>query len=417
MTVRHPSRRRSVIAIAILAAVLAAMLVVILRARGGGEPVPQPTLPPTPLAATPTLLVQLRDDDLDNVDNVFMALDVPAASGSEMYLSPSLVVDLVGAWDERLARTGVRPISQAPPLVAAQTGWRVDGAFVLDRLAYAGLVDSVGGVEVTLEQPLVVVDRFGTVTTTIEAGTRVLNGPEAAVYSMYLAPGESEAARIARFQQTWSQVVEALPAEPERIRAVFGSLGALARSTQPVAVLADFFAAAGDARRAGAWRESVLPTRPAPMGPTVVEWIEPGPAQLQSAILFPAAVPPLVDPPLRVRVYQAGAPPSELERARRAITDDGGVFVWSGAVPAQAESTIAVSAPELVAGTAELARALGIPPARVTVNPLATPGAPVSVRMAPALKPTPSAMPSPGASGGAAAPTATTPAAAPPAAG
>jgi hypothetical protein len=261
-------------------------------------------------------------------------------------------------------------------------------------------VDAVGGVKVTLAQPLVVVDKFGKVTTTIEAGTKVLNGPEAAVYSMYLAPGEPEAARIGRFQQTWGQVVASLPAEPERIRAIFGSLGALARSTQPVAVLADFFAAAGDARRAGAWRESVLPTTAAAMGPVSVEWIAPGQALLQSAILFPAAVPPIAEPPLRVRVYQAGALPPDLERARSAVTGNGGVFVWSGAVPVQPESTMVVSAQELVAETADLARALGIPPARVAVNPLATPGAPVSVRIAPAPKPTPSASPSNAQSGG-----------------
>lgn len=81
MSVRHPSRRRSVIALVLLAVVVTAMAVVI-RNSGAGQPLVDPTAPPTQgLAGEPTLLVQVRDDGLTSVDNVVMGLDAGSERG------------------------------------------------------------------------------------------------------------------------------------------------------------------------------------------------------------------------------------------------------------------------------------------------------------------------------------------------
>jgi hypothetical protein len=382
MTVRHPSRRRSVIALVILVVIVTAMAIII-RNTGTSQPLTDPTAAPTPaLPPNPTLLVQLRDDGLTNVDSVVMGLDTADKRGSSWYLPQNLVVDLVAGRDETLGLTGFKPISEAAGLVRAQTGVRVDNTFVLDRLAFAGLVDAVGGVTLTIEQPLVVKDRFGNVTEVIPLGERTLDGPQAAAYALYLGPGQPETERMDRFEQVWQAVLAKLPANADQMRAILGSLGALARATAPLAQLADFLVVAGDYARANAWATGDLPTRPGAYGPLPLAWIEPASAQVQALALFGEDGLVGADAPLRVRTYRAGASTTQTEQARDDLTDAGLAFVWSGPTLPVAATRVIAAAPEYQQGATQAAEAVGVSATAVTVEPQASPGAPVTMVLA-----------------------------------
>lgn len=384
MPVRHPSRRRSVIALVILAVVLIAMAVVI-RNSGGGQPLADPTASPTTsLPANPTLLVQLRDDGLTNVDNVVMGLDTRVGTGAQQYLPQNLVVDLVDGRDETLGLTGFKPIQQAAPLVSNQTGAAVADTFVMDRLAFAGLVDSVGGVTIDLPQPLIVRDRYGNVTTIVPLGERTLDGPSAAVYALYLGPGQPESERQARFQVIWEAVLAELPASADQMRAILGGLGALARTTESLADLADFLVAAGQVYRASAMTSAQLPVTPGAFGPLPLAWIDPAATAAQVTTLFPASVIAADQPPLRVRVYRAGATTAAVEKARSELTLAGQRFVWAGPTPARPNSLVAAMSIGLVPEAERVAQTIGLPASTVVVDPAATPGAPVTVLLAPA---------------------------------
>ena len=381
MTVRHPSRRRSVIALALLAAVALAMGLVVLANRDDPTPPPPPTptASPTvePLEAEPTLLVQLRDDTFTNVGNVLVGL-TEDTSGAQLYLPHSLAIAAVGNRQETLGATGAAPIQQAPDLVAAQTGVRTDGAFVLDRLAFAGLVDAVGGIEVEVPATIAFVDRAGTTLAVIPAGTQTLDGPEAALYATYRAPGAPPEDQFVRFQQAWNALLPKLPDSVDRMRAILGSLGALARSTESIAPLSEFLTRAGESARGTAWRSDSILVRSGAIGPLPIFWVDAGPAAAQVLGLMPAAVTDPTLQPVRVRVYSAGASIGEVAELT-AQSDAQVSYVWSGPFFPLPATQVTVADERFVTTGRRVAAAAGVVPAVVTVDPNGTPGAPVSV--------------------------------------
>lgn len=389
MTLRHPSRRRSVIALILLGVVVGAMALVIARAGDDGRPQPQPTpsasgsetLPPR----DPTLLVQLRDDALMAVDNVLTGVH-PDGAAAQIFLPSDLVVDLLRGSDSTLAATGIRPVSDAAPAVAAQTGIRVDGTLVLDRLAFAGLVDAIGGITLDVPTPVVARDRFGNVTSVIPLGTRTLDGPEAAVYALTLNRGEPESARQARFSQAWNAVLAKLPGEPEKVRAILGNLGALARSDQATAVQADVLARAARASRAHTMAMADLAVLPGAEGPDPQSWIDPAAAEVQARTLFASELLPPEQPPVRVRLYAGAATIAQVQALRDRLSRAGFSVVWAGrsnvsaaSRPAASPSTIAAAGQQFADLGRELAVAMGQPATQVAVDPAASPGAPLTL--------------------------------------
>ena len=383
MSIRHPSRRRGVLAIIFLVLVVLVMAAVLIRGAAGETPA-NPSPSPTSLVERPTLLVQLRDDSLRTVDNVVMGLH-PTAAGEgavAMYLPGDLVVDLREGLDETTGDLGVRPIADAGPLMSAQTGVRVDGAFVMDRLAFAGLVDAVGGVELDLSAPLVTKDGFGNITGIIPVGTRTLDGPQAAVYALYLGPDEPEIARQERFARVWQEVLAKLPENPERVRAILGNLGALARSTDVTVMLADYLTATGAAVRAGRIRSTNIATRPGALGPLPLQWTDPAPAAVQAAELFPGAL--VSDDPqaIRVRVFRGTVQIPQLETFNSQLRSSGFIPVWAGPGAPVTLSAVAAATPEDVAAAQRVATLSGADPAGVVIGAVDSPGAPVTVTYA-----------------------------------
>jgi hypothetical protein len=380
MSVPHPSRRRSVIALALLAFVVLAMAAVAWtnRTSGGGEvqPTPQPSPTEEAFDADPTLLVQLRNDRFQNVGNVIVAVR-PEDSGAQMYLPSDIVLRTVGNGQQTLSDTGVSPIQEAPELVTAQTAVRVDGALVLDRLAFAGFVDAVGGVTVEIPETIAFVDRFGATPAVLPAGSQALDGPEAALYATYNRP-TTAVPQLVRFQQVWDALLPKLPEDPDRMRAILGSLGALARSTKSIGPLGEFLADAGQAARGSAWQSATVQVRPGAVGPLPLSYIDPAPAYALVQTLFgPAVVQPQA-PPVRVRVYAAGAEVAEVSVLTGA-PPPGVQFVWSGPTAALTASRVVVVDDRYLAAGRQVAAAAGLVPAVVEVDPAATPGAPITV--------------------------------------
>jgi len=113
----------------------------------------------------------------------------------------------------------------------------IEGSWTLDRLAFAGLVDSVGGVFVDVPQAIEVRDEDDEFVLVIRPGRQRLDGITAADYATLAIPGEDERDGALRFRDVWVAVLARLPESPERLRQILTSLGSLARTTTDIGTL------------------------------------------------------------------------------------------------------------------------------------------------------------------------------------
>ena len=151
--------------------------------------------------------------------------------------------------------------------------------------------------------------------------------------------------------------------------------------------------AAGQTYRAGALTSANLQVAPGAFGPLPLAWIEPALARAQVTAMFPESLITADSPSLRVRVQQAGAPTAAVAKVRSELLLAGRTFVWAGPAPPRSASVVAVATAELQADGARVASSIGLPPSAVVVDPQATPGAPVTVILAPAAPAVPEADP------------------------
>lgn len=229
----HP---RAIGAVALLVAVIAAVaaLLVTRPQPDGPEPDPDPEI------AQQTLLVQVRDSSLLATGSVMMG--VSEQSLHSMYWTGDWWIDQIGPDEVTASEMGRLPLPDVMQTVGDQVGVQIDNAWVIDRLAFAGLVDGVGGVRLDLPKRLVYEDVNG-IPVLIPAGLRDFQGAEAADFIMDPTLVD-EAERQRRFEAVWTQALRRFPSEPERARTLIVSLGALSKATMSTEELADLLSSA-----------------------------------------------------------------------------------------------------------------------------------------------------------------------------
>jgi LytR_cpsA_psr family len=240
--------KRAVGAVVLLGVVIAATVGILVARQ---QPVtPPPDEPPAP--ATRTLLVQLRDPSLLAMGSVMMGVD--EARLDQLWWTADWWIDQAGVQEVSAAELGRKPVSYVMQTVQNQVGVTVDDAWVLDRLAFAGLVDAVGGVRIDLRRPTVYLTDQGT-PALLPAGVQTLAGAQAADYVLD-ASLRDETLRLVRFQSVWDQVLRRFPTDPEKARTLVVSLGALSKATMPTEELSVLLADAHDLRITGAYAQA-----------------------------------------------------------------------------------------------------------------------------------------------------------------
>jgi anionic cell wall polymer biosynthesis LytR-Cps2A-Psr (LCP) family protein len=121
--------------------------------------------------------------------------------------------------------------------ISGALGIPIDGSIYLQRLAYAGLVDSIGGVTIASEN-LYRVSEGGEFPRYVRAGTALLEGRDAAGYAMRRTKFESTDEFMTRGNQVLRAVFENLQGDQERVDEIFSSLGSIARSNVPTSSIA-----------------------------------------------------------------------------------------------------------------------------------------------------------------------------------
>lgn len=307
-------RRRGAVALVIAVVIMASAVIGFLLTRADTiEPLPEavPQSKPSPSATqvrtTPgTLLLQLKDAAGNAVVNMLLGGQPVEHAGSSLTLPPGLLIptpDLIalestpGNADTLAAKNGVSTLLLV----------RVDATLTLDRLALAGLVESVDGI-------------------TVDAGlgTITLDGVLAADYATKPRPGESEVARQDRARAVIAQALRGLPGSDESMRQLLASLGSLARSSATNDELIPLLAQVRDDALSGTMLKADLPVTVLSSGVTDTSVVDPVKSIPLIAGMFPTDVLTTGETPLpRVVLQPSGASAGYLLQVRRELTDAG----------------------------------------------------------------------------------------------
>lgn len=370
---RAAARRRNLAVLAVAGVVvLVAALASFLFARGSDEPLQQVSTGP---AKQQTLLVQVTGDDGVSAANALVGV-TPKESSAAVVLVPSrLLVDVAGTGSLPFGETATLPEPSAPAQALTDLlGVRVDDSWVLTEGALAGLVETVGGVDVAVDVDVVETDADGKKTIVVPSGSQHLDGLEAAAYATYLAEDEPEQARLARFDDVFSAVVAGLPKDPAGIADAVEGLGDGSRATLDNAGLAARLSVIRAASDAGTLMSDVLPVTEIDTGDTVASYgVDSGEVAAMMRSLLPGALQKDAGGEvLRVLVENGVGTPGLVERARAKLVADGFRFVNGGNA---AEFGLDASAVIIPDGTEKsmrrgqrVAASLGLPESAVSTS-------------------------------------------------
>lgn len=373
---RRAKTRRQLLAV--LAAVLAVLLVVgltVVLLADRDQPV---TAGPAVKADVQhTLLVQVAGADGTAAATALVGVTPARQQAAAMLVPSRLLVDVAGSGSLPFgeALTLESPTASADALTDL-LGLRVENRWVLTEQGLAALVDKVGGVQAQVDVDVIRTDAKGNQTVVVRAGSQKLAGAAAAAYATFLADGEPEQARLARFNDVLDGIVRTLPDQPSAIAADLAVLGAGSASSlagaRLAAILADLRAAAVKSRV----RYDVLPVNAIDTGAAVDSYgVDSAKAGTLLQSLFAGSV--VRDPAgqnVRVLVENGVGTPDLVEKARARLVDDGFRFVNGGNAATLNDTDPSVV---LVAdGTDKsqqqgnrVARSLGLPASAIATNP------------------------------------------------
>jgi len=363
--------RRVVVGLGLLSLVMVAVLLAVVARTDPSALAPNPTATSEPSLDQQPMLLGVRGRDGRMVDAAVIASRSagPEATGSMLELQPGLglyfaepkaqptptpvgsespadpVAGAAGKLPARtltLADSGGDSPQTVQARLAGQLGTEIPNGLILDRLAFAALVDVAGGVTVDIPEPIYGRGSAGKRTLLFPAGVQKLQGPAAADYAAYLAPGEDQSERMVRFSRVWAQVIDGLPSDDARMRNVIGSLGALARNSTNVGTMARILIGYQQAQREQALLTGSLPARVVGNGASAVYTPDPVATVAMAQRLFPGAqtVSGVDGVPLRVRLVGAGADGEQLVALSRRLADAGIEVVYGGFAAAQPETTV-----------------------------------------------------------------------------
>jgi hypothetical protein len=259
------------------------------------------------------VLLQLKDSAGKAVVNMLLGGEPAEHAGSSLTLPPGLLIPTPGVMS-------LESTPESADTLAAKNGVstlllvRVDATLTLDRLALAGLVESVHGITVGAG-----------------LGTLTLDGVSAADYATSLKPGEDESVRQERARAVIVQALRGLPETDESTRQLLASLGSLARTTATNDELVPLLAQVHADALSGNMLKGDLPVTVVTSGATDTVVVDDAAARAMIERLFPTDVLTTGETPLpRVVLESAGASAGYLLKTRRGLTESGIAVIDGG---------------------------------------------------------------------------------------
>jgi hypothetical protein len=238
---RQKTRRtRLVAAGAVVALVLVAVAWAVLANRGG-KPA-EGAAPPAATRTQGTLLLQVVDSGGQTVAASLLAHDSTGQGTGFGALVPSgLLVQSAGLGAVSFGSTSTTGgAGTGSAALSDALGVIVDGGWLLSQTSFGALIDSVGGVDVNVDEDIQTTATDGGSVLLIKAGQQHLSGTQAAAYATHLDAGAPEQARLARFSSVLSAMLAKLPPATASVSTLLGRLGAGSTSTYTSDQLATF---------------------------------------------------------------------------------------------------------------------------------------------------------------------------------
>lgn len=337
-----PWRLMAIVALIVVAATMLAGLVLARNsvddepASGTSATVPALPVEPVEYHRQVTMLLQVRDKDREAVSNVLIGVGGKTDFVSELILPRNLLLPTVPPTRLRDVDGPTGPISATGP-IEVLLGVQVDAAFELDRLAWAGLLDSIG-----------------------------------------VVPGTEHAQAPSSFPLILDAVLARLPTDERGVGQLLTSLGSMARTTVTNEDLSHLLAVLGNGLRTQEVRREILPVTILRAGTSQVDIVKYPDYEETVLRLFPLA---LLQPghsgTTRVIIERAGVSLGASTVARLDLTDAGfGVINRPSTGGAVADSVVYVPAgsADAVQHGRDVAAVLGLPASSVVVDnsPVAT---------------------------------------------
>ncbi|HEX6887586.1 MAG TPA: LCP family protein [Candidatus Nanopelagicales bacterium] len=336
-------------------------------------PTPQPTATATSAPTQSTLLIQVRNDADFGSDNLVAGVgaDLPPA---QLLVPSRLIVDVAGAGQQTLGQSArLLDRSASQDALSDLLAVRIDGTLSLGRLALAGMVDFVGGITLTVDEPITETDpATGVTTVVVPEGRQQLNGTQAAAYALTWLPEEPEAARLARYSAVITETVRALPDDALRIEQMLTSLGGSARTTTSTAAVASMLLELRRSIIAGGQQVRVLPTSDVESGADLsLVRVDLAAADPVLQTLLPKALLDASEARPRILVQNGVGTPGLGASARDKLAGAGMVYINGGNAEQFGQPATQVLVPDATTASralgAEVAEALGVPATAVQV--------------------------------------------------
>jgi anionic cell wall polymer biosynthesis LytR-Cps2A-Psr (LCP) family protein len=373
---RHAATRRRLLligAVVVALLLIAGVAVVVISSRG--DDVPVATTPKTPHQST--LLVQVAGQDGTAVVNALVGVTKATGDSAALLIPAGLLVDDASSGNMPFGETLTLPAKTASrDALTDLLGVHVSSSWVLSQAGLAALVDKVGGVQATVDVDVLAKNAKGEEAVVVRAGSQRLTGSQAAAYATYLAEGEPETVRLARFNDVFDGVLRKLPATEAGIAAAITGLSTGSSSSLSLGQLASLLVTLRTAAVKELINYDVLPVNDIDTGDTVdtygLDSAKAGPL-LQS--LFAASLQKdRTGDTVRVLVENGIGTPDLVTAARGHLVKDGFQFITGGNasdLSATAASVVLIEdgSNKALARGARVAKSLGLPTSSIQINP------------------------------------------------
>jgi anionic cell wall polymer biosynthesis LytR-Cps2A-Psr (LCP) family protein len=361
---KRRKQRRRLAGSGVVAVVVLLVLVTVVLIKNGGNSGHQPAIP---VRTQRTLLLQVKGADGSAVASALLAHDSSSRAGVVVLVPQQVLANVPGGGSVPFGKALQTATAEGSRNALADLmGVTIDGSWVLDGSTFGQLIDQVGGVQVTVDVPVV-----SGRTVLLQPGAQRLAGAAALQFASYLGDKEQEQTRLTRLQAVLEGFLTSMP---KQVDTVIKALGGGSQASLDVGALSSLLQGLKSDDAASNLQYRTLPVIPVTVGNDEIRFrIDAvGARSLVDDVLAQSIPPGSRTEGNRVLVLNGVGTPGLGQKVRDKLVPAGFVFVGSRNAQSFGYATTQVLVPaattEGAALGARVAKALGVPESSVQTS-------------------------------------------------